>query len=120
MQFHENIRLEDPDRFFNGVWARPLLESEEGGKIRYIGFTGRQGSKGPPAYAGSGTRHNQFRFDTAQMPLNILDAQFPAASLDRWFLAWSRKASACWDEAARQWRDSEGQNRTQPNACTTR
>jgi len=75
MQYHENIRMEDPDRFFNEGPVEALLEAKKAGKIRYIGFTGH---KDPAVHlrmlevAGA---HN-FHFDTAQMPLNILDAQF--------------------------------------------
>src|SRR5882762_12033499 len=41
MQYHENIRMEDPDRFFadDGPLVA-LLEAQRAGKIRYIGFTG--------------------------------------------------------------------------------
>jgi aryl-alcohol dehydrogenase-like predicted oxidoreductase len=37
IQYHENIRLEDPDRFFavNGP-IEALLEAKDAGKIRYI------------------------------------------------------------------------------------
>src|SRR5215831_13600075 len=76
MQYHENIRMEDPDLFFaEGGPLEALLEAKRAGKIRYIGFTGHK----DPAV------HNRmldiaharnFHFDTAQMPLNILDAQF--------------------------------------------
>ena len=46
MQYHENIRLEDPDRFFAaGGPLEALLEAKKAGKIRYIGFTGH---KDPP------------------------------------------------------------------------
>src|SRR5689334_225257 len=75
MQYHENIRMEDPDRFFNEGPMEALLEAKKAGKIRYIGFTGH---KDPAVHlrmlevAGA---HN-FHFDTVQMPLNILDAQF--------------------------------------------
>ena len=42
MQFHENIRMEDPDRFFNEGPLEALLEAKKAGKIRYIGFTGHK------------------------------------------------------------------------------
>ena len=75
MQFHENIRLEDPDRFFNDGVAEALLEAKKAGKIRYIGFTGH---KDPVVHLRmlELAQQHHFHFDTAQMPLNILDAQF--------------------------------------------
>ena len=42
MQFHENIRMEDPDRFFNEGPVEVLIEAKKAGKIRYIGFTGHK------------------------------------------------------------------------------
>lgn len=75
MQFHENIRLEDPDRFFNDGVAEALLDAKKAGKIRYIGFTGH---KDPVVHLRmlELAQQHHFHFDTAQMPLNILDAQF--------------------------------------------
>lgn len=75
MQFHENIRLEDPDRFFNEGVADALLEAKQAGKIRYIGFTGHKDPVVHLRMLELAKAHN-FHFDTAQMPLNILDAQF--------------------------------------------
>ena len=76
MQYHENIRLEDPDRFFapNGP-LEALLAAKKAGKIRYIGFTGH---KDPLVHLRmlEVAAKNNFHFDAAQMPLNILDAQF--------------------------------------------
>jgi aryl-alcohol dehydrogenase-like predicted oxidoreductase len=76
MQFHENIRLEDPDRFFaDDGPLTALLEAKKAGKIRYIGFTGH---KDPIVHLRmlELAQAHDFHFDTAQMPLNILDAQF--------------------------------------------
>ena len=42
MQYHENIRMEDPDRFFDDGAVDALLEAKKAGKIRYIGFTGHK------------------------------------------------------------------------------
>jgi aryl-alcohol dehydrogenase-like predicted oxidoreductase len=76
MQYHENIRMEDPDRFFapDGP-LEALLEARKAGKIRYIGFTGH---KDPVVHLRmlEVAAKNQFHFDTAQMPLNVLDASF--------------------------------------------
>ena len=75
MQYHENIRMEDPDRFFNDGVLDALLEARKAGKLRYIGFTGH---KDPAIHLRmlEVAQAHGFHFDTAQMPLNILDAQF--------------------------------------------
>jgi len=75
MQYHENIRMEDPDRFFNDGVLDALLEAKKAGKLRYIGFTGHKDPVVHLRMLEVAQAHN-FHFDTAQMPLNILDAQF--------------------------------------------
>jgi aryl-alcohol dehydrogenase-like predicted oxidoreductase len=76
MQYHENIRLEDPDRFFapHGP-LEALIEAKKAGKIRYIGFTGH---KDPFVHLRmlSAAAQHQFHFDTCQMPLNVMDAHY--------------------------------------------
>ncbi|HYZ86921.1 MAG TPA: aldo/keto reductase [Bryobacteraceae bacterium] len=76
MQYHENIRMEDPDRFFapNGP-LEALLEAKKAGKIRYIGFTGH---KDPAVHLRmlEVARQNKFHFDACQLPVNVMDAQF--------------------------------------------
>lgn len=76
MQFHEVIRLEDPDRIFapSGA-AEAVLEAQKAGKVRYIGFTGH---KDPSVHLRmlEVAAENEFRFDTVQMPLNVMDAHF--------------------------------------------
>lgn len=43
MQFHEVIRLEDPDRIFaEGGAMDAMLEAKKAGKVRFIGFTGHK------------------------------------------------------------------------------
>ena len=43
MQFHEIIRMDDPDRIFApGGAMEALLAARQAGKIRYIGFTGHK------------------------------------------------------------------------------
>ena len=76
MQYHENIRMEDPDRFFaRGGPLEALLEAKKAGKIRYIGFTGHKDPAVHLRMLEVAGQHG-FHFDAAQMPLNLLDAQF--------------------------------------------
>ncbi len=76
MQFHEVIRLEDPDRIFaEGGGMEAMLEAKKAGKIRFIGFTGH---KDPLVHLRmlDIAREHQFHFDAVQMPLNVMDAHF--------------------------------------------
>jgi aryl-alcohol dehydrogenase-like predicted oxidoreductase len=76
MQYHENIRMEDPDRFFAaGGPLEALLDAKKAGKIRFIGFTGH---KDPAVHLRmlDVAQQHDFHFDAAQMPLNLLDANF--------------------------------------------
>ncbi|MBD3884693.1 aldo/keto reductase [Phormidium tenue FACHB-886] len=76
MQFHEVIRLEDPDRIFaEGGALEAMLEAQKAGKVRYIGFTGHKDPLVHLRMLETATRHN-FRFDAVQMPLNVMDAHF--------------------------------------------
>lgn len=74
MQYHENIRMEDPDRFFAGP-HEALLEAKKAGKIRYIGFTGHKDPVVHLRLLEVAAQH-KFHFDAAQMPINVLDASF--------------------------------------------
>jgi len=81
-QFHENIRLEDPDRFFApGGPLEALMEAKKAGKIRYIGFTGH---KDPLVHLRmlEEARKRNVHFDTVQMPLNVMDAHFRSFAHD--------------------------------------
>ena len=76
MQFHEIIRMEDPDRIFAaGGGMEAALEAKRAGKIRFIGFTGH---KDPQIHLRmlEVARAHKFRFDAVQMPLNVMDAHF--------------------------------------------
>ncbi|MBZ5621956.1 MAG: aldo/keto reductase [Acidobacteriia bacterium] len=76
MQYHENIRLEDPDRFFApGGPLEALLEAKQAGKIRYIGFTGHKDPIVHLRMLEMASQH-QFHFDSCQMPLNVMDYHF--------------------------------------------
>src|SRR5437867_7451426 len=76
MQYHENIRMEDPDRFFaKGGALEALLDAKKAGKIRYIGFTGHKDPLVHLRMLDVAAQH-KFHFDTCQMPLNVMDAHF--------------------------------------------
>jgi aryl-alcohol dehydrogenase-like predicted oxidoreductase len=80
IQFHENIRLEDPDRFFAAGGAlEALLEAKKAGKIRFIGFTGHKDPLVHLRMLEMAMEH-KFHFDTCQMPLNVMDAHFRSFS----------------------------------------
>lgn len=80
LQHHEILRMEDPDAVFakDGSMAA-VLEAQKAGKVRFIGFTGH---KDPAVHLRmlEVAAQNDFHFDTAQMPLNIMDAQFRSFS----------------------------------------
>ncbi len=76
VQFHEVIRMEDPDRIFaKGGAMEAARDAREAGKIRYIGFTGH---KDPAVHLRmlEVAKKNNFHFDTVQMPINLMDAHF--------------------------------------------
>jgi predicted aldo/keto reductase-like oxidoreductase len=76
LQFHEIIRMDDPDRIFaSGGAIEAALAAKKAGKIRYIGFTGH---KDPSIHLHmlDLASINHFKFDAVQMPLNVMDAHF--------------------------------------------
>ena len=76
MQFHEILRFEDPDRIFaDGGAFEAMMDAKKAGKVRYIGFTGH---KNPAIHLQmlEVAAANNFKFDTVQMPLNVMDAHF--------------------------------------------
>jgi predicted aldo/keto reductase-like oxidoreductase len=76
MQLHEIIRLEDPDRIFAAGGAiEAMVDARQAGKIRYIGFTGHKDPFVHLRMLEVAAAH-KFRFDTVQMPLNVMDAHF--------------------------------------------
>jgi aryl-alcohol dehydrogenase-like predicted oxidoreductase len=71
LQFHEIIHEGIPQRIFSEGAIEAAIEAREAGKIRYIGFTGHRWPH----------LHRQmldfdFEWDTAQFPVNLLDAQY--------------------------------------------
>jgi aryl-alcohol dehydrogenase-like predicted oxidoreductase len=76
VQFHEVIRMEDPDRIFADDGAiHAAIAARKAGKIRYIGFTGH---KDPAVHLRmlEVAKAHDFHFDTVQMPVNVMDAHF--------------------------------------------
>jgi len=76
LQFHEVIRMTDPERIFApGGGMEAALEAKKAGKVRYIGFTGH---KNPAMHLHmlETAAMRQFHFDAVQMPLNAMDAHY--------------------------------------------
>jgi aryl-alcohol dehydrogenase-like predicted oxidoreductase len=76
VQHHEILRFEDPHRIFHDEGANAaLIDAQRAGKVRYIGFTGH---KDPHIHLHmlAVAEENSFRFDAAQMPLNVMDAHY--------------------------------------------
>ncbi len=76
VQFHEIIRMEDPDRVFApGGALEAAVAAKQAGKIRYIGFTGHKDPAVHLRMFETAEKHG-FHFDTVQMPVNVMDAHF--------------------------------------------
>jgi len=76
VQFHEVIRMEDPDRIFApGGAIEAAIAAKQAGKIRYIGFTGHKDPAVHLRMLEIAKKHG-FHFDTVQMPINVMDAHF--------------------------------------------
>lgn len=76
VQYHEVIRFEDPHRIFDQEGAHAaFIQAREAGKLRYIGFTGH---KDPYIHLHmlEVAAARGFKFDTVQMPLNVMDAHY--------------------------------------------
>ena len=76
LQFHETIRMEDPDRFFAPGGALEAFQAaKQAGKIRFIGFTGH---KDPAVHLRmlSLARERGFHFDAVLFPSNVMDWNF--------------------------------------------
>jgi uncharacterized protein len=80
VQFHEVIRMEDPDRIFADDGAvHSAIAAKQAGKIRYIGFTGHKDPAVHLRMLETAQKHG-FHFDTVQMPINVMDAHFRSFS----------------------------------------
>ncbi|MCL4502492.1 MAG: aldo/keto reductase [Deltaproteobacteria bacterium] len=76
MQFHEIIRMSDPDRIFgpNGA-MEAATAAQQAGKIRYLGFTGHKSPDIHLKMLQTCLAHD-FTPATVQMPLNVMDAHY--------------------------------------------
>jgi aryl-alcohol dehydrogenase-like predicted oxidoreductase len=76
VQHHEVIRFDDTHRIFAENGSNAVLEeARKAGKIRFIGFTGHK----DPSIHKYMLKHafeKGFKFDTVQMPLNVMDAHY--------------------------------------------
>jgi aryl-alcohol dehydrogenase-like predicted oxidoreductase len=76
LQLHEVIRDDDPPRTFApGGAIEAMAAAKKAGKARFLGFTGH---KSPAIHLSmlQAAKEHGFRFDTVQMPLNLMDAHF--------------------------------------------
>lgn len=76
VQVHEVIRESDAERIFSpGGAIEGLLRARDAGKLRFIGFTGHKSPAIHQRMLTTAAAHG-FRFDTVQMPLNVMDPHY--------------------------------------------
>jgi aryl-alcohol dehydrogenase-like predicted oxidoreductase len=76
LQFHEVIRLSDPERIFAPKGAfEAMAAAQKAGKIRHLGFTGHKSPDIHLKMLDTCLAHN-FTPATVQMPLNVMDAHY--------------------------------------------
>ncbi len=76
LQFHEVIRLSDPERIFAPKGAfEAMSAAQKAGKIRHLGFTGHKSPDIHLKMLDTCLAHN-FTPATVQMPLNVMDAHY--------------------------------------------
>jgi aryl-alcohol dehydrogenase-like predicted oxidoreductase len=76
VQFHEVIRMTDPEAIFApGGAIEAAKAAQKAGKLRYIGFTGHKDPSIHLHMIAVAEQHG-FHFDTLQMPINVMDAHF--------------------------------------------
>lgn len=81
VQYHEILRYEDPHRIFDEKEGAHLafLEAQKAGKLRFIGYTGH---KDPNIHLHFLEVADSYgvKLDTAQMPINVMDAHYRSFS----------------------------------------
>jgi aryl-alcohol dehydrogenase-like predicted oxidoreductase len=76
VQIHEVIRPGDPRRVFGPDGAiEALVAARQAGKLRFIGFTGHKSPEIHLEMLATADAHG-FRFDTVQMPVNVMDPHY--------------------------------------------
>ena len=70
-QFHEMVYDNDPDWVFEKGGLNAAMDARKAGKVRFIGFTGH---KHPAIHLKM--LGKPFDWDTAQMPINVMDAHY--------------------------------------------
>jgi uncharacterized protein len=70
-QFHEMVYDNDPDWVFEKGGIKAAIDARQAGKVRYIGFTGHKHPNIHLKMLGK-----PFDWDTAQMPINVMDAHY--------------------------------------------
>ena len=76
LQFHEIIRMEDPERVFAaGGGMEAVVAAQKAGKVRFIGFTGHKSPDIHLKMLETADAHH-FHFDAVQMPLNVMDVHY--------------------------------------------
>ena len=74
-QFHEIVYDNDPDWVFEQDGIRAAIEAKAAGKIRHIGFTGHRDPRIHQTML-----DKPFDWETVQLPINMMDAQFRSFS----------------------------------------
>lgn len=76
LQLHEVGSMDDGDHVFGpGGAIEALVVSQKAGKTRFLGFTGHKSPDIHLKMLATAAAHN-FRFDTVQMPLSVMDAHY--------------------------------------------
>jgi len=76
LQLHEVGAMDDGDHVFGpGGAIEALVASQQAGKTRFLGFTGHKSPDIHLNMLATAAAHN-FRFDTVQMPLSVMDAHY--------------------------------------------
>ncbi|HEY6806181.1 MAG TPA: aldo/keto reductase [Pyrinomonadaceae bacterium] len=76
VQHHEILRFEDPHRIFDKDGAHEaIVEAKQAGKLLFHGFTGHKDPR-IHLYMLEVAARNGVRFDSVQMPLNVMDAHY--------------------------------------------